>query len=356
MAWPRGEVVDCDIHLTVPSTKALLPHLDEHWREQFVLRGLDRADFTLSALPARLPTAARPGARPDSGPPGSDLGLLQRQLLDKLGTRFAICHALHGAIALHTEDMGSALCRAVNDWVAREWLDRDDRLRASILVPMQNVDLAVKEIERCAADPRFVMILVPAMGDVPLGRRHHWPVWAAAERLGLPLGIHAGGLQRHAPSATGWGSTHLEDAVVNATGFDAQLASLISEGVLGRFPALKVVLLESGITWLPTFIWRMDKIWRGLRAEIPWVKRPPSEHIREQVRISLQPVDAPDAERLARTLAMIRAEEMLLFSTDWPHWHDDHDGPVPPGIEDALVRRMCVENPLACFPRLGGNA
>ena len=48
------------------------------------------------------------------------------------------------------------------------------------MVPTQNVEYAVDEIERCAKDRRFVQILVLAMQEVPLGRRHFWPIYAAA--------------------------------------------------------------------------------------------------------------------------------------------------------------------------------
>ncbi|WP_270933642.1 amidohydrolase family protein [Falsiroseomonas oryzae] len=349
MRLPLAGGIDCDVHIAPPSMRALLPHLDAYWREQMVNRGLDRVDFTLASARPRLPIAARPDSRGNGG----ELDTLRARLLDPLQLRTAICHALHGAIALHTEDMAAALCRAVNDWVAAEWLDREPRLRGSILLPLQNVELAVAEIERRAADQRFVQVLALAMVDQPLGRRHYWPVWAAAERHGLPLAIHAGSLFRHAPSATGWPSFHVEDHVLQAQAFDAQLASLIAEGAFQKFAALKVVLLESGLTWLPTFIWRMNKIWRGLRAEVPWVKQPPGDIIRDRVRVTLQPVDAPDDPQvLARTLDHIGAERMLLFSSDWPHWHDDRPDPIPDGVPDALARRMLLDNPAETYPRL----
>lgn len=340
---PFAGGVDCDVHLTPPPVRALLPYLDAHWREQMVNRGLDRVDFTLSSVRPRLPIAARPGSCE-----GDEFDALRRHVLDGPGMAGAICHALHGAMALHTEDMAAALLRAVNDWTAAAWLDREPRLRASILVPLQNVDLAVAEIERCVADPRFVQVLVLAMGDQPLGQRAYWPVWAACERHGLPLAIHAGGTYRHAPTATGWPSFHVEDHVLQAGAFDAQLASLIAEGVFTKFPSLKVVLLESGFTWLPTFLWRMDKVWRGLRAEVPWVKTPPSEITRARVRVTLQPLDAPeDPMFLARTIAHARAEGMLLHASDWPHWHDDH----PPTLPSALAARM-RDTAYETYPRL----
>ena len=119
--------------------------------------------------------------------------MIRPQALDPFGTRFAICNMLHGAVALFNEDMAAALCRAVNDWVAKELLDREPRLRASILVPLHNPEAAVAEIERVAADRRFVQVLLFAMGEILLGRRILWPVYAAAEKHGLPIGIHAGG-------------------------------------------------------------------------------------------------------------------------------------------------------------------
>ena len=96
---------------------------------------------------------------------------------------------------------------------------RDDRLRASIVVPMHSPELAAQEIERVAADPRFVQVLVWEMGEMPLGRRQHWPIYRAAERLDLPIGIHAGSSYRHPPTNLGWPSYYLEDYVSWSTGF-----------------------------------------------------------------------------------------------------------------------------------------
>ncbi|MFT8242969.1 amidohydrolase family protein [Roseomonas sp. BN140053] len=353
MRVPRQGAIDCDVHIAPPATTALLPFLDEYWREQLLNRGLDRTDFTLTSYPPRLPLSGRPDWRPAEGQPGSSLEMLRREALDGFGSRFAIATVLHGAQALHTEDMAAALCRAVNDWVAAEWLDREPRLRGSIVVPAQNIELAVEEIERKAADPRFVQVQLLAMMDQPLGRRMYWPIYRAAEKHGLAVCIHAGSLYRHAPTATGWTSFHLEDYVGQAQAFDAQLASLVCEGVFTKFPTLKVVLAESGFTWLPTFLWRMNKIWRGLRAEVPWVQRQPSEIIAENVRVTLQPVDAPaDPSVLARTIEHIGSDRMLLFASDFPHWHFDGDEVLPDGLPEALLQRILVDNPLDAYRRL----
>src|SRR5690606_10546939 len=109
----------------------------------------------------------------------------------------------------------------------------------------------------------------------PLGRRLNWPIYREAEKRGLPVGIHAGSTGRHAPTSIGWPTYFVQDYVAYSTGFGAVLNSLIGEGVFDEFPNLKVVLLESGVTWLPSWMWRSNKSWRGMRRETPWVKMEP---------------------------------------------------------------------------------
>jgi len=251
--------------------------------------------------------------------------------------------------------MAAAFCRAINNWVAAEWLDRDPRLRASILVPVHSPDLAAREIERLADDRRFVQVLLLAMAEMPLGRRANWPIYRAAERHDLPIGIHAGSAYRHAPTSTGWPSYYLEDAVAQSQGFAAAVTSLVTEGVFVEFPRLKAVLLESGVTWLPSTIWRLNKTWRGVRAEVPWLDRAPSATIREHIRLTIQPLDAPpNAAQLERIVEQIGSDEMLLFATDYPHWHFDGLDALPDGLPAGVARKLLVENALKTYPRLDG--
>jgi uncharacterized protein len=121
-----------------------------------------------------------------------------------------------------------------------------------------------------------------------------------------------------------------------------------------RFPRLRIVLLESGVSWLPGFLWRAVKTWRGVRSEVPWVKRSPAEIIRDHVRLTMQPFDVPaeDAVATADILRQIGSEEMLLFATDYPHWQFEGDRAVPPGIPPDLLQRIMVDNPLTTYPRL----
>ena len=183
MTAPVAGGVDCDLHPAVPHLTSLLPYLDDYWRDQVTTRGM--TDLVSQSYPPNSPISARPDWRPARGKPGSRLEDMQAQALDAFGVRFGICNPLFGVQMVFSEDMQDAFCRALNDWLAREWLDKDERLRGSILIPTQSVDKSVAEIERCAKDARFVQVLMLVMGDMPLGKRAYWPIYAAAERLGF---------------------------------------------------------------------------------------------------------------------------------------------------------------------------
>jgi len=90
-----------------------------------------------------------------------------------------------------------------------------------------------------------------------------------------------------------------------------------------------------------------------VRAEVPWVDRPPADIIREHVRFTLQPTDAPpDPADLARVIEQIDSDRVLLFSTDYPHWQFDGEEAFPAGFPAGLRQKVLVDNPLETYPRL----
>jgi predicted TIM-barrel fold metal-dependent hydrolase len=343
--------IDCDVHPTVPSVKALLPYLDDYWRETVQERGINSLETV--AYPVNSPLTSRPEWRGKDGQASTDATTLGAQVFGRWRAGTAILNCLYGATLLYSEDLGNAFAKAINDWVVKEWLDRDPRLRASIVIPTQNVEYCVDEIERCAKDKRFVQVLVLAAQEVPLGRRSFWPVYAACERHGLPLGIHAGSTYRHSTTSLGWPSFYIEDYASHTQSFQSQVASLVCEGVFVKYPGLKVVLLESGVTWLPSFLWRFSKFWRGVRAEVPWVDRSPADIVRDHFRLTIQPFDAPDdPDEVEKAIEHMRSDALLLYASDFPHWQFEGDERMPAGIPAALHQKIMVDNPRATYPRL----
>ena len=90
MKVPYPGAIDCDLHPAMPGMAALLPHLDDYWRDQITNRHIDKSSFILTSYPPNSPLSARPDWRQASGAPGGDLDMIRRQALDRFGTRLAM--------------------------------------------------------------------------------------------------------------------------------------------------------------------------------------------------------------------------------------------------------------------------
>ncbi|EHR01049.1 putative TIM-barrel fold metal-dependent hydrolase [Bradyrhizobium sp. WSM471] len=353
VGMPDIGCIDCDIHPAVPNLNSLLPYMDEHWRRQVAERGLELQDFNSSSFPPNIPALCRSDWRRSGGLPGSQPEELITNGVVPFGTRAAILNPLYGVQAIADEGMAVAFARALNAWIAEEWLPCDNRLYASIVVTPQDPGGAAEEIERWAPNERFVQVLMLASTELALGQKFYWPIYEAAAKHGLPIALHAGSNYKQAPSSLGWQSFFLAEYVDHTSIFQSQILSIITHGVCSKFPELKFVCSESGFLWLPAFMWRALKSWRGMRCETPWVDRSPADIVRDCFRFTLQPIDAPlEAAIFDRVLEQLRSDEMILFSTDYPHHHFDANSALPGGISNELANKICVDNPLKTYPRL----
>jgi uncharacterized protein len=344
------QAIDCDLHPAVASVDVLTPYLSAYWQEQIRQSGFK------GPIDSAYPPSAATSARPDvpaahSGSVAEQLSAMRAYVFEPQQVVCGILNCTYAVDSLHNPDAAAALASAINDWLASEWLAREPQLRAALVVPSQYPELAAKEIERLGGHPGFVQILLPVRSAAPYGNRRFHPLFAAAARHELVVGIHFGGAPGNPPTPVGWPSFYFEEYAGMASVFQSQLLSLISEGLFDQFPALRVALIESGCTWLPSLMWRFDKEWKGLRREVPWVRRPPSDYIREHVRLTIQPFDAPPGhDHLLRLIDRLGSEEMLLFATDYPHWHGDPPEPVLPDIpSEALARKIRYDNACALY-------
>jgi uncharacterized protein len=343
-----GPVIDCDLHNAVPKIDALFPYLSDYWREyctQSAFRGP-----TDTAYPKGHRTTAKPGT---GTPPGSSLELMQQQVLDPWNVEIGILNCTYAIESIHNPDTAANLATAVNDWQVAEWLDKDSRLRASIVIPVQQPEMAAREIERVAGDRRFVQVFMPARSSILYGNRHFHPIYEAAAKHDLGIVMHFGGSPGNPPTPSGWPSTYVEDYVGMGQVCESQIMNIIAEGVFDRFPTLNFTVAECGWAWVPAWMWRMDKEWKGLRREIPWVRDAPSEYMKRHMRWTLQPIDPPDILQFLRIVEELGNQDLLLFSTDWPHgqW-DTPDEAMPPDLPDTLRRKIAYENARAFYKRL----
>src|SRR2546429_2172494 len=143
MTSPIPGGVDGDLHPAVPHLTSLLPYMNDYWRDQVTTRGM--TDLVSQSYPTNSPISSRPDWRPAQGKPGSDLADMQKQALDRFDTAFGICNPLYGVPMVFSQDMQDAVCRALNDWLAKEWLGKDARLRRPILIPPQSVEQSLAD-------------------------------------------------------------------------------------------------------------------------------------------------------------------------------------------------------------------
>ena len=341
-------LIDCDVHLRFRGLDEIAQFLEEPWRTR-MYKGLKLAHWEGYVNPF---TVYREDANPpDGGQPGSDPSFTATDHLDRYAIDYAILigESVHlGVSTLANADWAIALATAYNDWVAAVWVPADQRYLGSIIVAPQDPAAAAREIDRMADNPRFVQVLMSAGARSPYGQRFYDPIYEAATRHNLPVAIHIGadgtGLNA-GPTAAGHPSHYIEWHTTLTSIMQTHLVSLVCEGTFERFPTLRFVIIEAGVAWLPSLMWRLDKNWKSLHSEVPWVRRRPSEYLAEHVRLTTQPLEEPEnPKHLLQTLEMFPADQMLLFASDYPHWDFDNPRRALGHLPETLRQRIFVDN------------
>ncbi|HET6307832.1 MAG TPA: amidohydrolase family protein, partial [Rhodopila sp.] len=222
--------------------------------------------------------------------------------------------------------------------------------KASIVVPYEWAEAAAAEIRRWAGHKDFVQVLLLSRTAEPLGNRRYWPIYEAAAEANLPVAVHAFGYGGAPITSAGWPSHYIEEMTGHAQSCQAGLASMVIEGIFERFPGLRVIMVEAGFAWAPSFAWRLDKAWKTLRAETPHLKQLPSEYLRRQVWWTSQPMEEPEPRSHLLDTMEWMGTDRLLFATDYPHWDFDdptHVLPLPVNME--LRQRFFLGNAQAVY-------
>jgi predicted TIM-barrel fold metal-dependent hydrolase len=180
-----------------------------------------------------------------------------------------------------------------------------------------------------------------------MGRRKYWPIYEACAEHGLAVMSHAFGSAGQPITGTGWPSFYVDDHVGPAQAMPANVLSMVAEGVFEHFPNLNLVSAENGFGWLPSLCWRLDSAWHLLKAEVPHLKRLPSEYIQEHVYVCTQPMEEPHRPRQFHQLLehFGPSIDRIVFATDYPHWDaDDPDEAFPVALPPELAQKIYFDN------------
>ena len=356
MRVPLKGAIDCDVHVAVPGIRALVPYLDDYWRERVAVQQLERLDLSITSYP---PTA--PISRPARLAPQGRPAWLRPRLPSAAGAR-PVRHALrHPQLPL---------------WRARRCSPRTWRRRCAARSMTGSPRNGSTATRGCAPrswcrrrtpslpprrssvaprDPRFVQVLLLAGLDMPLGpahlladlsrrrearpadrhpRRQHLSPPAERQRLALAI--------------------YLEDYVSNTQLFAAHARE---PRVRGRVPEIPGA--QGGADRIRLHLAA------GLRVEIQQdlARRARRGAVGGEAALRRDPRPCPPdhaAHRRARRSRHRRRTHRRSSAPTTccssppiiPHWQFDGDEALPPGLDDHLLRKILIDNPLATYSRL----
>jgi uncharacterized protein len=225
-------------------------------------------------------------------------------------------------------ELAGAMARAHNRGIV-DFCSVDPRLLPVCYVPFADIDLAVA-ITREAIDLGAAALKIASHPP-----RHHSPshvaldrVWAQAQEAGVPIVFHVGGEQPMNPVYKVNGLPPVPDFHGGDTNFTSvsymaipyapmqTLSTLVIDGVLDRFPALRIGVIELGAAWLPGLMRSMDSAAEAFRRNeerLQNLSMRPSEFLLRQVRVTPYPHE-PAGWIIDNT-----GREVAMFSSDYPH-------------------------------------
>jgi gamma-resorcylate decarboxylase len=214
------------------------------------------------------------------------------------------------------------VARRANDALANEVARRPDRFAALAALPMQDVGLASRELERCVTELGFCGALVNGFSqlDNPQAALYYdtpdyWPFWETVERLEVPFYLHP---RNPLP---GWG--HIYEGHSWLLGapwaFGVEAAThalrLMGSGLFDRCPRLNMILGHLG-EGLPCSMWRVDNYanWAKATHRCP-AKNPIGEYFRANFNLTTS--GNLRSQTLVDAMLEIGADR-IMFSTDYP--------------------------------------
>ena len=213
---------------------------------------------------------------------------------------------------------GAAMARAWNRWIGDFCQERPDRLKASGLVPLHDIDLALTEARFAVKELGAVTLVLPShmVENRPLYDRYFDPLWQLAQDMDVAVSFHG----NHAAYAEHLAKRYLDNHVLShACGQPVEmmlaLGAVVTGGVLSRFPRLRMAFLEGNCSWLPWWLWALDERWESWGdRELFQQDAKPSELFLRQCFVSVEP-----EEKLSKHVVAELGDENLVVSTDWPH-------------------------------------
>jgi predicted TIM-barrel fold metal-dependent hydrolase len=211
-----------------------------------------------------------------------------------------------------------------------EFCAADPRLLPTCYVPLADFERA--EAMAGEALAMGAAALLVASGCPPGHSPSHValdPVWAQAQEAGVPIVFHVGGtgdlIDHHyfdnglpiPPDFHGGEENFRSVDYMGIPGPPMQtLATMIFDGVLDRFPRLRIGVIEQGAIWAPSWMRQMESAFDAFarhEERLQALELRPSEYVRRQIRATPYPT-----EDVGWIIDQV-GPEVAMFSSDYPH-------------------------------------
>ena len=264
----------------------------------------------------------------------------RRAALDELGFELQVVYptAAFPQVVSSPQDVQVDAAIGLNRGLA-EFCAGDDRLLPTAYVPMHHgVEAATRVLDDAVARgiPIVMVDMVPAPGALAPSHPDHDALWSRLVDADVLLSVHIGldngwrplrreffdngrTLEHFRSDAPGDALSYM------AIGYPAELflSSMILDGVLERFPTLRISVAELGAVWVPGFLQHLDQAARAFKRlqDLGHLSLAPSDYVRRQVRFT------PFAGEPVGWMMQASSADLYCFSSDYPH-HEGSDDPI----------------------------
>jgi predicted TIM-barrel fold metal-dependent hydrolase len=359
---PRGrayKVVDTDFHF-LPDWQVLRKFMKEPFKSELTKYPPVGGDYT-----PKYAIGIEGTGQETQGRASTAADILR--VLDEIGVETAVVSpGFQRPQSMFHLPMLSAVAAAYNDFLAAEVMPASSRIKCEIMINHRDPAAGAAEIRRVAHHAGFVSIFTEFGGNYePIGSAKHDPIFQAAVDNDLVVTSHVGNFYQQMTPLHQGTRTWTELVGISAVSISmAYVASMIMQGLFDKFPTLRVIVKEGGFWWLPEFMARADDYYlshagdiklteRKLEAGEQFLAKLPSEYFESNIRFSSQPVCFPrNPSHFKLLMELCRGEDMLLYSSDWPHaTFDPLNWAFDPSISEAGRKKILSENARNWFRR-----
>lgn len=355
------EVIDTDVHF-LPPFETLRQYFDEPFRSKVVRYPQVASEYSPDAAIGKVGTGQSVLGEARTG---EDVV----RVLDEIGAdKVILSPGFQRPQNIYNSPTLSAIARAYNDYLIDKVFPVSKRIHAEIMINHRDPESGAAEIMRVGQHRQFVGAYSEFGATYePIGSARHDPIFDALTELDLPLAVHVGTFWHPNTPLSNGTRTWVELLGIAPMGTAmAWMGSMIMQGLFDKYPKQKILMQEGGFWWVIDFMLRIDEFYldhpgdialveRKIAAGEQFLNRLPSEYVREHFRFSTQPMVKPkNAKHLAWLLEISRADELLLYSSDWPHATFD---PVnwlfeSPAITESMRQAILSGNARKLFSRL----